>query len=115
MLDEASIENDISAVETRADFERSLAENDWDLILSDFGLPSFDGLQALEMAVKVCPNTPFIFVTGTLGEDVAVESLKIGATDYVLKQRMTRLATSVRRALKEREERDSGARKRNGS
>jgi diguanylate cyclase (GGDEF)-like protein len=105
LLDDAGIENDISTVETRNDFERSLADGDWDLILSDFGLPAFDGFQALEMAAKTCPNTPFIFVTGTLGEDTAVESLKIGATDYVLKQRMTRLATSVRRALKEREER----------
>ena len=105
LLDDAGIENDISAVETRNAFEQSLAGNDWDLILSDFALPTFDGLQALELAAKACPNTPFIFVTGTLGEDTAVESLKIGATDYVLKQRMTRLATSVRRALKEREER----------
>lgn len=104
LLDDAGIENDISAVETRNDFEHSLAKSDWDLILSDFSLPSFDGLQALELAAKACPNTPFIFVTGTLGEDTAVESLKIGATDYVLKQHMSRLATSVRRALKEREE-----------
>jgi diguanylate cyclase (GGDEF)-like protein len=105
LLDDAGIESDISAVETRSDFEQSLAENDWDLILSDFALPAFDGLQALKLAAKACPNTPFIFVTGTLGEDTAVESLKIGATDYVLKQRMTRLGMSVRRALKEREER----------
>jgi len=104
LLDDAGIENDISAVETRNEFEQSLAKSDWDLILSDFALPSFNGLQALELAAKACPNTPFIFVTGTLGEDAAVESLKIGATDYVLKQRMSRLATSVRRALKEREE-----------
>lgn len=105
LLGDAGIESDISTVETRTDFEKRLAENDWDLILSDFALPAFDGLQALKLAAKACPNTPFIFVTGTLGEDTAVESLKFGATDYVLKQRMTRLGMSVRRALKEREER----------
>ena len=104
LLEEAGIKNEISAVQTRNDFVRSLADDEWDLILSDFSLPAFDGLQALEMASKACPNTPFIFVTGTLGEDTAVESLKIGATDYVLKQRMNRLASSVRRALKERTE-----------
>ena len=105
LLDDAGIESEISAVQTRTEFERSLANEDWDLILSDFGLPAFDGMRALDIAAKTCPNTPFIFVTGTLGEDTAVESLKIGATDYVLKQRMNRLTMSVRRALKERAER----------
>jgi len=105
LLDDAGIESEISAVQTRTEFERSLANEDWDLILSDFGLPAFDGMRALDIAAKTCPNTPFIFVTGTLGEDTAVESLKIGATDYVLKQRMSRLTMSVQRALKEREER----------
>jgi DNA-binding NtrC family response regulator len=57
---------------TRNDFVRSVADDEWDLILSDFTLPAFDGMQALEMAAKACPNTPFIFVTGTLGEDTAV-------------------------------------------
>jgi diguanylate cyclase (GGDEF)-like protein len=105
LLGNAGIDCEITAVETEVDFVRSLNQESWDLILSDFSLPSFDGIRALEIAAKACPSTPFIFVTGTLGEDIAVESLKSGATDYVLKQRMTRLGGSVRRALNERAER----------
>jgi diguanylate cyclase (GGDEF)-like protein len=105
LLRDARIDCEITAVETEDDFVRSLNQEIWDLILSDFSLPSFDGLQALAIAAKTCPSTPFIFVTGTIGEDIAVESLKSGATDYVLKQRMTRLGGSVRRALNERAER----------
>ncbi len=91
LLKDASIDCEITAVETEGDFVRSLNQESWDLILSDFSLPSFDGIRALAIAAKICPSTPFIFVTGTIGEDIAVESLKSGATDYVLKQRMTRL------------------------
>jgi diguanylate cyclase (GGDEF)-like protein len=105
LLRDARIDCEITAVETEDDFVRSLNQEIWDLILSDFSLPSFDGLQALAIAAKTCPSTPFIFVTGTIGEDIAVESLESGATDYVLKQRMTRLGGSVRRALNERAER----------
>jgi signal transduction histidine kinase len=76
-----------------------------DLILADFSLPSLDGYTALEIAREKCPEVPFIFVTGTLGEEVAIETLKKGATDYVLKQRLSRLVPSVHRALREAEER----------
>ena len=105
LLRDAGIDCEITAVQTEADFVRSLNQESWDLILSDFCLPSYDGMQALTTAAMTCPSTPFIFVTGTIGEDIAVESLKSGATDYVLKQRMTRLGGSVRRALNERAER----------
>jgi len=105
LLKNACIDCEISVVETEDDFMRSLNQESWDLILSDFSLPSFDGLRALAIAAKISPSTPFIFVTGTIGEDIAVESLKSGATDYVLKQRMTRLGGSVTRALNERAER----------
>ena len=104
LLEEAGIHCQIDAVETRADFVHRLQNQTWDLILSDFALPAFDGSEALSIAVQSCPNTPFIFLSGTLGEDRAVESLKNGATDYVLKQRMARLATAVERALAERRE-----------
>ena len=104
LLRDAGIDCEITAVQTEADFVRSLNQESWDLILSDFCLPSYDGMQALTTAAMTCPSTPFIFVTGTMGEDIAVESLKSGATDYVLKQRMTRLGGSVRRALNERAE-----------
>ena len=105
MIQNAGIDCAITAVETREDFVSQLVGEDWDLILSDYSLPAFDGLAALGIAAKTCPDIPFIFVTGTLGEDTAVESLKSGATDYVLKQGMKRLGGSVRRALNERAER----------
>jgi signal transduction histidine kinase len=75
------------------------------VILADPTLPGFDGYKALDIARDLCPNTPFIFVTGTMGEDVAVETLKHGATDYILKHKLGRLDSSVRRALKEASER----------
>jgi CheY-like chemotaxis protein len=93
-------------VETEDDFIRELEEHPPDLILSDYALPGFDGYAALDIAKKKVPNIPFIFVTGTMGEEVAIETLKSGATDYVLKHRLARLVPSVHRALREAEERD---------
>ncbi len=75
------------------------------LILADYSLPSFDGMSALAKARELCPEVPFVFVSGAMGEEVAIESLKQGATDYVLKQRLSRLVPAVRRALRESEER----------
>lgn len=95
----------VSRVETAPDFERELAGVPPDLILSDYTLPAFDGLSALRLAKRVTPDVPFIFVTGTMGEEVAIETLKIGATDYVLKSRLERLGPSVHRALREGGER----------
>lgn len=92
-------------VETRGGFTRALERVPPDLILSDYSLPAFDGYSALAIAQHQCPDTPFIFVTGTLGEEVAIETLKKGATDYVLKHRLGRLVPSVHRALREAETR----------
>jgi signal transduction histidine kinase len=75
------------------------------LILSDYSLPGFNGQDALNIAREKCPETPFIFVTGTMGEEVAIETLKSGATDYVLKTRLSRLLPAVVRALNEAHER----------
>jgi signal transduction histidine kinase len=91
-------------VENRESYLTALKQGEVDLILSDNSLPSFDGMAALSLARKNLPETPFIFVSGTIGEEAAIESIKSGATDYVLKERLSRLATSVRRALKEVEE-----------
>jgi PAS domain S-box-containing protein len=99
----------VTRVESRDDFIASLEDDRFDLILADFSLPSFDGLSALAIALEKCPDVPFIFVSGTLGEEVAIDALKIGATDYVLKERLSRIASSVRRAL--REARDRAERK----
>jgi PAS domain S-box-containing protein len=103
-LEAAEIDCDLLRVDTQSAFEDSIA-NGVDLILADYTLPSFDGLSALRLAISACPEVPFIFVSGTLGEEVAIEALKIGATDYVLKTRLSRLVPSVRRALREADER----------
>ena len=95
---------DVTRAQTRAEFLAALEKVDIDLILADYKLPSFDGLSALNLALGARPDLPFIFVSGTLGEDTAIEALKIGATDYVLKTRLSRLVPSVQRALREAQE-----------
>jgi signal transduction histidine kinase len=92
-------------VETRDEYVTQLEKRPPTLILSDYSLPGFNGHDALEIAQKKCPETPFIFVTGTMGEEVAIETLKSGATDYVLKTRLSRLMPAVNRALREAEAR----------
>jgi signal transduction histidine kinase len=92
-------------VDSRAAFVQQLVRSPPDVILSDFSLPGFGGMEALEIAKQKCPDIPFIFVTGTLGEELAIETLKKGATDYVLKHRLPRLVPSVHRALREARER----------
>ena len=86
-------------VESESVLRRTLEETRPDLILSDFTLPGFDGLDALEIAREISPDTPFIFLSGTIGEERAIEALQRGAVDYVLKTNMTRLVPAVRRAL----------------
>jgi PAS domain S-box-containing protein len=90
-----------NCVTTRADFIRELDEFPPHIILSDYSLPAFDGLSALKIAAEKHPDIPFIFVSGALGEERAIEMLKKGATDYVLKDRLSRLAPAVSRALQE--------------
>src|SRR5207244_5831646 len=89
----------VETVATREDFAAALKRGDFDLILSDFALPGFDGASALGIARDTAPGVPFIMVSGQLGEEAAVESVRGGATDYVLKQRRSRLGPSVRRDL----------------
>ena len=95
----------IARVETRDAYVEQLERHPPDMILSDYALPSFDGYAALAIAKEKVPNIPFIFVTGTMGEEVAIETLKSGATDYVLKTRLARLGPAVQRALRESAER----------
>jgi DNA-binding NarL/FixJ family response regulator len=92
-------------VTDRESYLKALDEFSPDIILSDYSLPSFDGISALKIALSKCPDIPFIFVSGALGEETAIELLKQGATDYVLKSRLSRLAPAVSRALQEVEER----------
>jgi DNA-binding NarL/FixJ family response regulator len=92
-------------VQDRASYLKALDEFAPDIILSDYSLPSFDGLSALKLAVQKSPDVPFIFVSGALGEETAIELLKQGATDYVLKSRLSRLGPAVSRALQEARDR----------
>jgi len=92
-------------VDNRTDFLAALEQSDLDVILSDYTMPGFNGRDALALARKKRPEVPFIFVSGTIGEDAAIEALKNGATDYVLKHRLMRLIPVVDRALREHEER----------
>ncbi len=96
---------EVTRVQTRAEFLAALEDSGIDLILADYKLPSFDGLSALKLALSARPDLPFIFVSG-FGEEIAIEALTSGATDYVLKTRLSRLVPSVRRALREARERD---------
>ncbi len=92
-------------VETGDRYKAAIAELCPDVILSDYSLPDFDGLSALKLARELCPDVPFIFVSGVMGEEIAIDSLKRGAVDYVLKHRLGRLAPAVERALREARER----------
>ena len=99
------IECEITRIETEAAFVAALERQAFDLILADYTLPSFDGLSALQIARRGWPQVPFIFVSGTLDEEVAIEAMKNGATDYVFKTKLSRIVPSVRRALREAGER----------
>ena len=105
LLKEEGLQCDLRRVETEDEFVSALDQPGLDLILADYTLPSFDGLSALELAKRKCPDVPFIFVSGTLGEERAIDALKLGATDYVLKTRLLRIVSCVHRALREAEER----------
>src|SRR4029077_20821403 len=82
LLETEDIVCEVTRIDTQAALLASLEQGRFDLILADYSLPSFDGISALKFAIRSCPDVPFIFVSGTLGEEVAVEALKIGATDY---------------------------------
>ncbi len=104
-LDADGISCCVTRVETEAEFIHSLDRGGFDVILADYTLPSFDGLSALKIARQRSPHVPFIFVSGTLDEEVAIEALKNGGTDYVFKTRLARIVPSVQRALREAGER----------
>jgi diguanylate cyclase (GGDEF)-like protein/PAS domain S-box-containing protein len=94
-------------VETGAEYQDALASFAPDLILSDYTLPGFDGTEALRIAGSRSPDTPFIFVSGTIGEERAIQALKQGAVDYVLKENRARLVPAIERALRDVDDRDA--------
>jgi len=104
-LKNGGLHSEINRVETQGAYVSALQAGNIDLILADYQLPSFGGAEALELARQHQPAVPFIFVTGALGEEIAIDTLKRGATDYVLKQRLSRLVPAVSRALAETDER----------
>ncbi|MEH1848641.1 MAG: response regulator [Nostoc sp.] len=103
-LTDGGIHCELLCVETRAEFISALETNAFNLILADYALPGFDGISALGIVQKLCPDTPFIFVSGSMGEELVIEALKLGATDYVLKRNLQRLVPCVERALQEAQE-----------
>ncbi|HVU17191.1 MAG TPA: response regulator [Candidatus Didemnitutus sp.] len=92
---------DLRVIASERELRSEIASRQFDLILSDFSMPGFDGLSALALVRDNWPDTPFLFLSGTIGEDKAVEALKHGATDYIVKDRMNRLVPAVQRALAE--------------
>jgi diguanylate cyclase (GGDEF)-like protein/PAS domain S-box-containing protein len=104
-LRRSGLQFEYRCVETEVDLTRECNEFAPDIILSDFALPRFDGLSALSIVRRMQPDLPFIFVSGTIGEETAIESLRRGATDYVLKSNLSRLPSAVNRALQEANER----------
>jgi len=92
---------DIHLVKTQKDFKNSIEKGGFDLILLDYSMPNFDGREAMSLVKETSPDVPAIFVSGTIGEEFAIETLKSGATDYVLKDNLSRLVPSVNRALSE--------------
>jgi len=95
----------VTRVQTRQAFLAACQGGQFDVILCDYSLPAFDGPTALAIAREHCPQMPFIFVSGMLGEEIAIDLLKRGANDYVLKQRLERLVPAVRQAVAQRRER----------
>jgi len=107
-LCDQNIAAEFTDVDNQNDFVEALDSQTFDIVLSDKSLPGFDGLTALRIVREKYPHVPFVFVTGSMGEEAAIETIKDGATDYVLKDRLSRLIPAVQRAIRdcEREERN---------
>jgi PAS domain S-box-containing protein len=105
ILEKACLVCRITRVQTGEEFASALRQGGYDLILGDYRLPGYDGMAALSLIKELGLDIPFIFVSGAMGEDAAIEAMREGATDYVLKQKLSRLVPAVKRALKEAENR----------
>lgn len=105
-LEKAGLSCDVTRVESKTEFTAALSKSNFDLIISDFSMPGYSGNDALIYVHEHFPDTPFIFVSGTVGEDYAIDSLLNGATDYVLKNKMSRLVPAVKRVIQESAEKN---------
>ena len=101
ILESAGLVCSITRVQTGDEFAEALRRGGNDVILADYRIPSYDGMSALRLAQELDGDVPFIFVSGTMGEDAAIEGLREGATDYVLKHKLSRLVPAVKRAIHE--------------
>ena len=104
-LDAEGVSCDILVVDSKDSFEAALTQEPFDLILSDYNLPGYDGIAALTHAQQARPDVPVILISGTVGDEEAVKCLHLGATDYLLKDRLERLVSAVQRAIQEAETR----------
>jgi signal transduction histidine kinase len=107
LLIDAGYDLKIDCTAGEKEFVSFLHSHKYDIILSDFKLPGFDGFTALQWSVEICPDVPFICISGTVGEETAVELLKKGAVDYILKESLVRLPSSIKRALEEVKEKEA--------
>ncbi len=107
LLIDAGYDLSIDCPEKKKEFTSLLHRNTYDIILSDFKLPGFDAFGALELSSEICPEVPFICVSGSIGEETAIELIKQGAVDYILKDRLVRLPLAIKRALDEEKEKQS--------
>ena len=105
-LNKAGVQNHHTAVEDKQQFDLALKNHSFDAVLSDFTLPTWTGMDVLRELRLIDKNTPFLLVTGTLGEEAAVECIKQGVSDYVLKEHISRLPLALRRAIAEKKMRD---------
>lgn len=106
-LIEAGLKFNIAHAENENEFKYYLLNNNYDIILADYNLPGFDAFAALRLCNDICPNTPFICVSGSIGEETAIEMIKQGAVDYILKDRLVRLPFAIKRALEEAKEKET--------
>ena len=110
VLESAGYDLSVDVVDSAGEFARRLDADEFDVILSDFNLPSWTGLDALKTLRQQRRNIPFILVTGSLGEETAVDAIQLGAADFIIKDRLARLPVAVRRVLEEKTLRDARAR-----
>jgi PAS domain S-box-containing protein len=101
LLIDAGYDLSVDSTEEKKEFTSLLHRNTYDIILSDFKLPGFDAFEALRISSEICPDVPFICVSGSIGEEIAIELIKQGAVDYVLKDRLIRLPLAIKRAIDE--------------